>query len=89
MSRLFTSGGQSSGASASVLPRKSGLISFRIDWFDLLADQGTLESSLTPQFKSISSLELIHPKSLLGFDWDCIESINQFGGWHVNYIASP
>ena len=31
----------------------SGLISFRIDWFDLLAVQGTLESSL--QFESITS----------------------------------
>ena len=30
----------------------SGLISFRIDWFDLLAVQGTLKS---PQFKIISS----------------------------------
>ena len=34
----------------------SGLISFRIDWFDLLAVQGTQESSPTPQFKSINSL---------------------------------
>ena len=33
----------------------SGLISFRIDWFDLLAVQGTLKSPPTPQFKSISS----------------------------------
>ena len=33
----------------------SGLISFRIDWLDLLAVQGTLESSRTPHFKSISS----------------------------------
>ena len=33
----------------------SGLISFRIDWLDLLAAQGTLqESSPAPQFKSIS-----------------------------------
>ena len=32
----------------------SGLISFRIDWFDLFAVEGTLESS-TSQFKSISS----------------------------------
>ena len=32
-----------------------GLISFRIDWFDLLTVQGTLESSPTPQFKSINS----------------------------------
>ena len=34
------------------------MISFRIDWFDLLAVQGTLESSPTPQFKSINSLAL-------------------------------
>ena len=33
----------------------SGLISFRMDWFDLLAVQETLKSSPTPQFKSISS----------------------------------
>ena len=33
----------------------SGLISFRIDWFDLLAVQGTQEFSSTPQFKSINS----------------------------------
>ena len=31
----------------------SGLISFRMDWLDLLAIQGTLKSSPTPQFKSI------------------------------------
>ena len=36
-----------------------GLISFRMDWLDLLAVQGTLqESSPTPQFKSINSSEL-------------------------------
>jgi len=33
----------------------SGLISFRMDWFDLLAVQGTQESSPTPQLKSINS----------------------------------
>ena len=34
----------------------SGLISFRIDWLDLLAVQGTLRvSSPVPQFKSINS----------------------------------
>ena len=33
----------------------SGLISFRIDRLDLLAVQGTQESSPTPQFKSINS----------------------------------
>ena len=36
----------------------SGLISFRMDWLDLLAVQGTQESSPTPQFKSINSLVL-------------------------------
>ena len=38
----------------------SGFISFRIDWFDHLAVQGTLESSPTPQFKSINSSALSH-----------------------------
>ena len=32
-----------------------GLISFRMDWLDLLAVQGTQESSPKPQFKSINS----------------------------------
>ena len=36
----------------------SGLISFRLNWLGILAVQGTLESSPTPQFKSISSLVL-------------------------------
>ena len=32
----------------------SGLISFRMDWLDLLAVQGTQESAPTPQLKSIN-----------------------------------
>ena len=33
-----------------------GLISFKIDWFDLLAGQGTLKESFSiPQFKNINS----------------------------------
>ena len=36
----------------------SGLVSFKMDWLDLLAVQGTQESSPTPQFKSISSSAL-------------------------------
>ena len=37
----------------------SGMISFRMDWLDLLAVQGTSqESSPTPQFESINSLAL-------------------------------
>jgi len=36
----------------------SGLISFRMDWLDLPAVQGTLSSPPTPQVKSINSLVL-------------------------------
>ena len=46
MSQFFASGGQSIGASASVLPMNIQLISFRTDWFDLLVVQGTLKSLL-------------------------------------------
>ena len=44
----------------SISPSKEipGLISFRMDWLDLLAVQETLESSPTLQFKSINSLVL-------------------------------
>ena len=44
----------------------SGLISFRMDWFDLLAVQETLKSSPTPQFKSVNSsaLSLLHSPTL-------------------------
>ena len=35
-----------------------GLISFRMDWLELLAVQGTLKSSPAPQFKSINSSAL-------------------------------
>ena len=48
MSQLFASGGQSIevSASASIRPMNSGLISFRVDWLDLLAVQGTRKSLL-------------------------------------------
>ena len=36
----------------------SGLMSFRIDWFDLLAVQETVESSPAPQLKNINPLAL-------------------------------
>ena len=36
----------------------SGLISFRMDWLDLLAVQGTLKSSAALQFKNINSWAL-------------------------------
>ena len=44
----------------------SGLISFRMDWFDLLALQRTLKSSPTPQFKNHHSsvLSLLYGPAL-------------------------
>ena len=54
--------------SFSIIPSKEhpGLISFRMDWLDLLAVQGTLESSPTPQFKSSNSsvLSFLHSPTL-------------------------
>ena len=56
VSWLFTSGGQSIGASAfSSSSEYSGLSSLRIDWFDF---QGTQDSSPTLQLESINSSAL-------------------------------
>ena len=50
-----------------------GLISFRMDWFNILAVQGTLKSLLQHQFKSINSstlsffiVQLSHPHMTTG-----------------------
>jgi len=59
MSQLFTWGGQSTGVSAlvSFLPKEHpGLISFRMDWLDLLAIQGMLKS--LPQHHSVCITKL-------------------------------
>ena len=76
MSQFFASRGQSIGvsASASVLPMKSGLISFRIDWLDLPAVQGTLKSILQHHSSKASILlcsaffivQLSHPYMTTG-----------------------
>ena len=54
--------------SFSIIPSKEipGLISFRMDWLDLLAVQGTLKTPATPQFKSINSsvLSFLHSPTL-------------------------
>ena len=55
--------------SFSIIPSKEipGLISFRMDWLDLLVVQGdSQESSPTPQFKSINSsaLSFLHSPTL-------------------------
>ena len=60
-SQFFESGGQSSGVSdsTSVLPmnKYSGLISFRMNWLDLLAVQGTLKSLLQHHSSKASILQ--------------------------------
>ena len=78
MSQLCTPGDESTGASAlaSVLPMniQAGLISFRTDWFDLLAVQGTLKSLLKHLHSKASILwcrassmvQLSHPYATTG-----------------------
>ena len=61
MSQFFASGGQSTGVWAlSIIPSKGHprLISFRMDWLDLLAVQGTLKSLL--QYHSSKASILRH-----------------------------
>ena len=60
----------------------SGLISFRMDWLDLLAVQGTQVSSPTPQFKSINSsaLSFLHCPTLTSMhDYWKNQSFDQMG----------
>ena len=77
MSQCFTSGGQTIGVSASVsvLPMNTkGLVSFRMDWLDLLAVQGTLKSLLQHHRSKASVLQclaffivqLSHPYMTIG-----------------------
>ena len=60
VSQLFTSDGQSISFSFSISPSNEhpGLVSFRMDWFDLLAVQGTLKSVL--QHHSLKPSVLLH-----------------------------
>ena len=54
-SQFLTSSGQSIGASASAISPSSeysGLVSFRMDWLDLLSVQGTLKSLLQHSSKA-------------------------------------
>ena len=61
VSQLFALGGQSIGISAlASVPSSeySGLVSFRMDWLDLLAVQGTLKSLLQHHSSKASNLQL-------------------------------
>ena len=78
MNWLFASGGQNIGASpsVSVLPMDySGLISFRIDWFDLFVVQGTLKSLIQHDLKvsvlqhsAFFMVQFSHPYMITGKD---------------------
>ena len=73
---FFVSGGQSIGFSFSISPSNeySGLISFRMDWLDLLAVQGTLKSLLQHhrskasilQHSAFFTVQLSHPYMTTG-----------------------
>ena len=76
MSQLFTSGGQGWSLSFNISSSNeySGLISFRMDWLDLLAVQGTLKSLLQHHSSKASILQrsaffvvqLSHPSMTTG-----------------------
>ena len=77
MSQFFVSGDQSIGSfSVSISPSSeySGLISFRLDWLDLLAVQETLKSLLQHhssktsilQFSAFFRAQLSHPYMTTG-----------------------
>ena len=74
MSQFFASGGQSIGFSISPSNEYSGLISFRMDWLDLLAVQGTLKTLLQQhsskasifQHSAFFIVQLSHPYMTTG-----------------------
>ena len=59
MSQFFPSGGQITGVSVIIIPSKEipGLISFRMEWLDLLAVQGILKSLLQHHSSKASILQ--------------------------------
>ena len=72
MNQFFASGGPSIGVfsfNISLSNEHSGLISFRMDWLDLLAVQGTLESLIQHhnseasvlQYSAFFIVQLSHP----------------------------
>ena len=69
VSQFSTSRGQIIGISASapVLPMNFDLISFKIDWFDLLAVQGTLKTFLQHQSSQVKPLITSQRYHLSGF----------------------
>jgi len=92
MNWFFASGGQSSGKLYDTSPSNEypGLISFRIDWFDLLAVQGTFKSHLQHHSLKASILQdsvffmvqLSHPyMNVFGFPGWFRFTYSSFSSW--------
>ena len=89
MSPIFASRGQSIEVSASASPSSeySGLISFRVDWLDLLAVQGTLKGlqhhssrASILQRSAFFTVQLSHPymttgKTIALFRWTFVSKV--------------
>ena len=94
MSRLFPSGGQkhwSFSFSISLSNEYSVLISFRIDWFDLLVVQGTLKSFLQHQNSQASILQyaaffMVHLSHL---SEKAIAAHSSTLAWKIPWIEEP
>ena len=66
--------------SFSIIPSKEipGLISFRMDWLDLLADQGTLKSLLQHHSSKASILRHSAPITSWEIDGETVETVSDF-----------
>ena len=99
MSWFFASGGQSIGVSASIISPSneySGLISFRIDWFDL-AVQGTLKSllqhhsskALILQHLAFFMIQLPHPYMTTGSEARALHKLQWLGAlMRTTYLST-
>ena len=100
MSQLFASGGQSIGVSASSISPSneySGLSSFRMDWLDLLAAQGTLKSLFQHHSSKASILwssaffmvQLSHPYNTIGktIAFSIMTFVSKVISWIFNMLS--
>ena len=79
MSQLFAPGGQIIEASQQTSSEYSGLISFRIDWFNL-AIQGTLKSFLQHHNSKVSIFQYsVFFTILLSYPYMATEKKHSFG----------
>ena len=89
MSQLFASDGQSIRVSAFISPSNehSGLISFRMDWLDLLAVQGTLKG-LLQHHSSKAKVQLSHPYMTTGKTITLIRRLQSAGAAKIFLVLT-